>query len=189
MRQADQRTETLMARALLSNLFILLSCAAVASPAYSSVAGEWRLRGTLTSIVRVDGSTRLKSVEEASDRFLFRADGTFEMIGMQGRWRQNEASFTVYLDPLAVENYFEAAFAEEGVKAVAKATKIVFKGIENGDGTMSGGFLFKMIIYFLDSGLEGEIHSELRFTGTRSARAARFEEITPLRPRRSFAPI
>lgn len=179
-----------MFKKLLLTFSLFLPLWAIPRAASSSVVGEWQLQGTLKSTVRLNGSSPSSEVEELKDRLIFRPDGSFEMIGMRGVWRQKEGSFIVSLDPLAIEQYFEQGYAKQGLNVATQVTTMIFKGTEQNHGTINGKVVFRMNVFFLDLDSEGEVSVALTFTATRSAGFTSHDEGTHFsRPRANLWPI
>ena len=126
----------------------------------------WDIEGTIKVRVSVQGLGSKSEAIDFSDEVNFHSDGSFEMIDWEGTWKQIRNRFTVNLDPVDVEAYFEEFLASNELDVTVEITKLTITGTELKNGTINGRILLNMNFHRNDLGLDGKLSATSTFTGT-----------------------
>jgi hypothetical protein len=140
------------------------------SPAWSLVEGSWDVNGKTVVKVTIKGYGTEKETSYFEDECVFYSDGTFEMIDLEGTWKQKGRKFTVSIMPEDLEDYFEDT-SEEMLDAEVDVDIISFSfsGSENKPSSkITGTMKMKMYLYVYDYDLEGTIIVTSTFKGYRT---------------------
>ena len=132
-----------------------------------AVEGTWDVQGKMKVKVSLEGHSQTV-IDNAPDQFTFFSDGSFEMIDMDGTWRQQGSNFVINLDPDSVSSYFKDGFSEElGLDVSVDVTNMVFTGKVQKNGTIKGSFKVIMNFDIEDYDLQGTVTASVNYTGTR----------------------
>ena len=148
---------------------VSFSILAFSGHAWASVEGTWDVLGTETVKVSAKGHSQSAKVS-FSDEFTFSADGSFEMLDVNGSWTQKKKKFTVYLDADGLAQFFANTLSQElGYDVSITVTKMTFTGSEQKNGTIKGSFKWNMTFYIVDYDVSGKVTVSGSFKGTPQA--------------------
>jgi hypothetical protein len=156
-----------MVKKLLTLLMVSFSIFLFSNLAWSSVSETtWDIEGTMKVRVSIQGLGSKSEAIDFSDEISFHTGGSFEMIDWEGTWKQVRNRFTVNLDPVDVEAYFEESLASNELDVTVEITKLSITGTEQKNGTISGKIVLNMDFHLNDLGLDGKLSATATFTGT-----------------------
>jgi hypothetical protein len=159
-----------MFKKLLTVLMISFSIFVFSDLAWSSVSETtWDIEGTMKVRVSIQGLGSQSEAIDYSDEVNFHSDGTFQMIDWEGTWKQIRNIFTVNLDPVDVEAYFEEFLGANGLDVTVKITKLSITGTEQKNGTINGRIILNMNFHLNDMDLSGKLNVTATITGTITA--------------------
>jgi len=129
----------------------------------------WDIEGTMKVRVSIQGLGSQSEAIDFSDELNFHSDSSFEMIDWEGTWKQIRNRFTVNLDPVDVEAYFEEFLRANGLDVTVEVTKLSLTGTEQKNGTINGRIILNINFHLNDLGLDGKLSATTTFTGTITA--------------------
>ena len=159
-----------MFKKLLTVLTVSFSIFLFSSLAWASVSDTTRdIDGTMKVRVSIQGLGSQTEAIDFSDEISFHSDGTFEMIDWEGTWKQIRNRFTVNLDPVDVEAYFEEFLASNELDVTVEITKLSITGTEQKNRTINGRIILNMNFHHNDLDLSGKLNVTATITGTITA--------------------
>ncbi len=155
-----------MLKRLLIVLMVTFSGFVFSEQARASVSGTtWDIEGTMRVRVSIWGLGSQSETIDFSDEFNFHSDESFEMIDWQGAWKQVKNKFTVNLDPVDVETYFEQYLGNNGLNVTVEITKLSLTGTELKNGTINGKITMNMDFHLSDLDMNGKLSVAATFKG------------------------
>jgi hypothetical protein len=155
----------------------------------NTVVGTWEIDGTMRVTVSIPGYGSETEIVNFYDKFIFSPDGHFEMIGVDGTWKQTKKNFTAILEPPSVEDFFEDYFGDYGLDVSVDVTKVTLTGSLQKNDSIKGKLAINMDIYIYGADLEGNVKVSGSFTGIRTGEVLSLEEGDSSSPSHSLVEI
>lgn len=144
-------------------LFMVFSNAA-----WSSVTGNWHVKGKITTKVSAKGQKTKNMAWNIDDIWTFSGDQVFQAEDVKGFWNQTGKKFVVDLNQEDIISNFEDMMTEEfGTDiSVDEITKMTAKGTEQKNGKMNVVLSITMKVYAEEPGISGTAKVSGVFNGT-----------------------
>jgi hypothetical protein len=142
-------------------LFSLLLFSGVAK---ASVHGTWNMEKIEKSSLKIGKAKPVTEIENFSDSWTFKDNGSFQSEDFTGEWTQKGASFSVSINPEQVRIFIQNEFLTDGLPSVT-IKKFRVYGSEKKDWTIKGKYEIKADLVFPDSST-GKLNIKGSFMGT-----------------------